>query len=152
MYKNLRSREISLDIEKKRPELSRELSVRKLSESFEIKAFHETAQTSFISKERIVNEFKWIFYILQFVGIKRNCSRTSTTNALLAKTENGFRCMTYRISTAHQEIRRRLKEYLTRETRLTLWNIYLMDFPLVITSFGALFTYGMLLATLGKTS
>ncbi|GFQ81378.1 uncharacterized protein TNCT_118821 [Trichonephila clavata] len=76
----------------------------------------------------------------------------STTNELLAQTKNGFRCMTYRIPTAHQEIRRRLKEYLNRETRLTLWKIYVMDTPLVITSFGALLTYGMLLGTLGKTS
>ncbi|GFU90750.1 hypothetical protein TNCV_3781851 [Trichonephila clavipes] len=83
---------------------------------------------------------------------KQGCQLASTTNELLAKTKNGFRCMTYRISAPHLEIRRRLKEYLTREIHLTLWKIYVMDMPLVITSFGALLTYGMLLGTLGKTS
>ncbi|GFY58273.1 uncharacterized protein TNIN_142871 [Trichonephila inaurata madagascariensis] len=75
----------------------------------------------------------------------------STTNELLAKIKKVFCCMTYRISTPHQEIRRRLKEYLTQENHLTLWKIYVMDMHLVITSFGTLLTYGMLLGTLGKT-
>ncbi|GFV64087.1 uncharacterized protein TNCV_2461141 [Trichonephila clavipes] len=76
----------------------------------------------------------------------------SITNALLDKTKNSFRCMTYRISTLHLEIKRHLKEYLTQENHLTLWKIYVMDLSLVITSFGTLLTYGMLLGTLGKTS
>ncbi|GFY39036.1 hypothetical protein TNIN_103431 [Trichonephila inaurata madagascariensis] len=79
MYKNLKSKEISLDIEKKPSELSQDLrvtnSVRK--KSFEIEVFRDTAQTNFITKERIVNEFKWVFYVLQLIGIKqKNCSRS----------------------------------------------------------------------------
>ncbi|GFW48147.1 hypothetical protein TNCV_4937531 [Trichonephila clavipes] len=57
-----------------------------------------------------------------------------------------------KISTTQLEIKHRLKEYLTRETHLTLWKIYVIDMPLVITSFGTLLTYGMLLGTVGKTS
>ncbi|GFY39033.1 uncharacterized protein TNIN_103401 [Trichonephila inaurata madagascariensis] len=92
-------------------------------------------------------------FAITFLGLKLLILfSASTTNELLAKIKIGFRCITYRISTPHLEIRRRLKEYLTRETRLTLWKIYVMDMPFVITSFGALLTYGMLLGTLGKTS
>ncbi|GFR12003.1 hypothetical protein TNCT_147191 [Trichonephila clavata] len=38
--------------------------------------------------------------------------------------------MTYRISTPHLVVKRRLKEYLALENRLTLWKIYVMDMPL----------------------
>ncbi|GFS55661.1 uncharacterized protein TNIN_294311 [Trichonephila inaurata madagascariensis] len=76
----------------------------------------------------------------------------TTTNELIDKTNNIVRCVTYRIPTPQQGLRRLLKENLTRENHLTLWKIYVMDRPLVITCFGSLLTYGMLLGTLGKPS
>ncbi|GFY39032.1 hypothetical protein TNIN_103391 [Trichonephila inaurata madagascariensis] len=76
MYKNSKSREISVDVEKKRPEPPQEFRVTNfaLNNSFEIEVFHKT---SFFSKERILIEFKWIFSILQLVGINgMNYSRS----------------------------------------------------------------------------
>ncbi|GFS79124.1 hypothetical protein TNCV_4408451 [Trichonephila clavipes] len=70
------SREISLDIKKKRPGPPQEFRVTNPASknSFEIEVSRETH--SITKERRIVNEFKWIFCFLQLVGIKgRNYSR-----------------------------------------------------------------------------
>ncbi|KAF8778430.1 hypothetical protein HNY73_015154 [Argiope bruennichi] len=41
-------------------------------------------------------------------------------------------------------------EHFVEESNLTLWKIYIMDRPLIITSLGTLITYGIMLGTLGK--
>ncbi|GFS33343.1 uncharacterized protein NPIL_428331 [Nephila pilipes] len=76
----------------------------------------------------------------------------SVTNELSRKTKNLFFRLTHRITSPFEEIKRHLKECLTRENRLTLWNIYIVDKSLIISSFGTLLTYGILLGTLGKTN
>ncbi|GIX70962.1 uncharacterized protein CDAR_505091 [Caerostris darwini] len=52
----------------------------------------------------------------------------------------------------YPEIRRKIKckSNIVLENNLTLWKIYVFDRSLIITSFGCLLTYGILLATLGK--
>ncbi|GFY79373.1 transcription and mRNA export factor ENY2 [Trichonephila inaurata madagascariensis] len=68
MYKNFKSGEISLDIEKKRPGPPEEFRVTNSAQknSFE---FEVSRETHFFTKERrTVNEIKWIFCILQQEG------------------------------------------------------------------------------------
>ncbi|GFS33345.1 uncharacterized protein NPIL_428341 [Nephila pilipes] len=76
----------------------------------------------------------------------------SITNELSCKTKNLFLRLKHRITSPNEEIKRHLKECLTPENRLTLWNIYVVDKSLIISSFGTLLTYGILLGTLGKTN
>ncbi|GFS48581.1 uncharacterized protein NPIL_508881 [Nephila pilipes] len=76
----------------------------------------------------------------------------STTNELSCKTKNLLRRLSYRITGRHQGIKRHLKEYLSQEHRLTLWNIYIIDMSLMFASFGTLLTYGILLGSLKNSS
>ncbi|GBO22103.1 hypothetical protein AVEN_180232-1 [Araneus ventricosus] len=52
--------------------------------------------------------------------------------------------------TNDEELKFEIQKCFFQENFLSLWNIYSLDRSLIITAFGTLLTYGILLATLGK--
>ncbi|GFQ84453.1 uncharacterized protein TNCT_228171 [Trichonephila clavata] len=74
----------------------------------------------------------------------------SMTNEMAKKAKDTLQCMKFRIP---PDLRKtKLKEVCTKESDLTLWKIYVVDRSLLITSFGTLLTYGILIGTLGEES
>ncbi|GFS41912.1 uncharacterized protein TNIN_68911 [Trichonephila inaurata madagascariensis] len=74
----------------------------------------------------------------------------SMTNEMAKKAKDTLQCLKYRFS---RDLRKtKLQEVLTKENNLTLWKIYVVDRSLLITSFGTLLTYGILIGTLGEES
>ncbi|KAG8180043.1 hypothetical protein JTE90_012886 [Oedothorax gibbosus] len=49
-----------------------------------------------------------------------------------------------------REIKENIRDCCRRKVSLTLWNAYVIDRALLISSFGSLITYGILVATLGS--
>ncbi|GIY78239.1 uncharacterized protein CEXT_215051 [Caerostris extrusa] len=73
----------------------------------------------------------------------------SKTNERAAKTKLIIQCM---LRHCHLETRKKMKyeKNSALETNLTSWKIYIFDRSLLITSFGCLLSYGILLGTLGR--
>ncbi|GIX67462.1 uncharacterized protein CDAR_110421 [Caerostris darwini] len=73
----------------------------------------------------------------------------SKTNEKAAKAKLITQCL---LRNCRLETRRRIKyeKNIALESNLTAWKIYVFDRSLIITSFGCLLTYGILLATLGR--
>ncbi|GFR11984.1 uncharacterized protein TNCT_695781 [Trichonephila clavata] len=76
----------------------------------------------------------------------------SVTNELANKVKQAMKCLPFQ--NANQDPNRifKFKKDLNHNDSLTLWNIYVMDRSLVITSIGTLLTYGILIGTLGKNA
>ncbi|GFS33351.1 uncharacterized protein NPIL_428361 [Nephila pilipes] len=74
----------------------------------------------------------------------------SLTNEAADRVKGIVECLPYRILTQHRDIKYRLKKNCDRHNRLTIWSIYVLDRSLIITCFGTLLTYGILIGTLGK--
>ncbi|GFR17711.1 uncharacterized protein TNCT_36921 [Trichonephila clavata] len=72
------------------------------------------------------------------------------TNEMAEKVKNTLLCMKYRFSRDLRETK--FKEVSTKENNLTLWKMYFLDRSLLITSFGTVLTYGILIGTLGDES
>ncbi|GFR18405.1 uncharacterized protein TNCT_28821 [Trichonephila clavata] len=72
------------------------------------------------------------------------------TNEMAEKIKSTLLCMKYRFPPDLRETK--LKEVSLKESKLTLWKIYVMDRSLLITCFGTLLTYGILIGTLGEES
>ncbi|GFS58265.1 uncharacterized protein NPIL_662111 [Nephila pilipes] len=76
----------------------------------------------------------------------------SITNELANKAKSVMQCLPYRNLTQDLKKKYKFKKDLNQGNCLTLWNIYVMDRSLVITSVGTLLTYGILIGTLGKNT
>ncbi|GFR12352.1 uncharacterized protein TNCT_357811 [Trichonephila clavata] len=72
------------------------------------------------------------------------------TNEMAENVKNTLLCMKYRFS--HDLRETKFKEISTKENNLTLWKMYVLDRSLLITSFGTVLTYGILIGTLGEES
>ncbi|GFS49930.1 uncharacterized protein TNIN_63591 [Trichonephila inaurata madagascariensis] len=72
----------------------------------------------------------------------------SMTNEMEKKARNTIKCLKCKVP--HDLRETKFKEVSTKESDLTLWKIYVLDRSLLITSFGTLLSYGILLGTLGK--
>ncbi|GIY03968.1 uncharacterized protein CEXT_8231 [Caerostris extrusa] len=72
----------------------------------------------------------------------------SMTNEKAAKAKLIMQCL---LRHCHLETRKKMKyeKNIALESNLTSWKIYVFDRSLIITSFGCLLTYGILLGTLG---
>ncbi|GFR24803.1 uncharacterized protein TNCT_271091 [Trichonephila clavata] len=76
----------------------------------------------------------------------------SITNELVTKLKHFVRRLPYLFPTRHSEIKFKLKQNVLQDNYLTLWNIYVINRSLIITSFGTLLTYGFLMGSLRKDS
>ncbi|GIX92628.1 hypothetical protein CEXT_254921 [Caerostris extrusa] len=74
----------------------------------------------------------------------------AATNELAERAKQAVQRLSCGIAKRDKDSAARLKTDLLLENRLTLWKIYIFSRSLVITSFGTLLTYGILLGTLGK--
>ncbi|GFY58009.1 uncharacterized protein TNIN_266971 [Trichonephila inaurata madagascariensis] len=74
----------------------------------------------------------------------------SLTNETSSKTKNFMKNVPYRIPKGSERIKYMLRKNSVQEYSLTLWKIYIIDRSLIITCFGTLLTYGMLIEALGK--
>ncbi|GFQ65076.1 uncharacterized protein TNCT_222751 [Trichonephila clavata] len=74
----------------------------------------------------------------------------SMTNEMEKKARNTIKGVKCRIPRDLRETK--FKEVYTKENNLTLWKIYVLDRSLLITSFGTLLTYGILIGALGETN
>ncbi|GFW25951.1 uncharacterized protein TNCV_1329071 [Trichonephila clavipes] len=72
----------------------------------------------------------------------------SMTNEMAEEVKSSLLCIKYRFPPDLRETK--LKEVCTKKSNLTLWKIYVMDRSVLITSFGTLLTYGILIGTLGE--
>ncbi|GFQ69250.1 uncharacterized protein TNCT_305141 [Trichonephila clavata] len=72
----------------------------------------------------------------------------SMINEMEKKTRNSMKRLKCRVSRDLRETK--FKEVCSKKSYLTLWKIYVLDRSLLITSFGTLLTYGILLGTLGE--
>ncbi|GFY52836.1 uncharacterized protein TNIN_412701 [Trichonephila inaurata madagascariensis] len=72
----------------------------------------------------------------------------SKTNEMAKETHSTLQCLKGRFPLNLK--RTKFKEVCTRKSNLTLWKIYVLDRPLLITSFGTLLTYGFLIGTVGE--
>ncbi|GIY21706.1 uncharacterized protein CEXT_121601 [Caerostris extrusa] len=73
----------------------------------------------------------------------------SMANEKAAKAKLIIQCL---LRYCHLETRKKIKyeKNIALESNLTFWKIYVFDKSLLITSFGCLLTYGILLGTLGR--
>ncbi|GIX74389.1 hypothetical protein CEXT_47381 [Caerostris extrusa] len=142
----------------------------KLKESIkntEIEMFENKAMPRNVISELPKGEdFRFIFIMLYLIGIEicgkntpinkesahleLNWNITSITNEKANKARRAMKCLFKRSFTNEGEMKMKLEKYLDVENSLTLWNIYTVDRSLLITSFGTLLTYGILIGTLGK--
>ncbi|GFT23569.1 uncharacterized protein NPIL_536471 [Nephila pilipes] len=74
------------------------------------------------------------------------------TNEAASKTANFVQCLPYKFPSLHEEIKFLLKKNIIQDNRLTLWNMYVLDRSLIVTSLGSLLSYGVLIGTLGTES
>ncbi|GFY58012.1 uncharacterized protein TNIN_267001 [Trichonephila inaurata madagascariensis] len=74
----------------------------------------------------------------------------SLTNETASKAKNVMKNVPYRIPKGSERIKYMLRKNSVQEYSLTLWKIYIIDRSLIITCFGTLLTYGMLIGALGK--
>ncbi|GIX92204.1 hypothetical protein CDAR_262141 [Caerostris darwini] len=74
----------------------------------------------------------------------------AATNELAERAKQAAQRLSCGIAKRDKDSAARLKTDLLLENRLTLWKIYIFSRSLIITSFGTLLTYGILLGTLGK--
>ncbi|GFS43328.1 uncharacterized protein TNIN_368341 [Trichonephila inaurata madagascariensis] len=72
----------------------------------------------------------------------------SMANEMEKKARSSIKCLKCRVSRDLRETK--FKAVCTKESSLTLWKIYVLDRSLLITSFGTLLTYGILIGTLGE--
>ncbi|GBO13714.1 hypothetical protein AVEN_217466-1 [Araneus ventricosus] len=66
------------------------------------------------------------------------------------KSKELARCLLHRIPGCDKVLKSEFKKDLKEENYLTVWKIYTFDRSLILASFGTLFTYGILIGTLGK--
>ncbi|GFU00096.1 hypothetical protein TNCV_1749351 [Trichonephila clavipes] len=74
------------------------------------------------------------------------------TNEEASKTENFVQRLRYRFPSFHQKIKFLLEKNIIQDNRLTLWNMYVLDRSLIITSLGSLLSYRVLIGTLRTES
>ncbi|GBM99003.1 hypothetical protein AVEN_212507-1 [Araneus ventricosus] len=74
----------------------------------------------------------------------------SSTNEIAKKTKSVLRSLSDDMPSPDKEKKFELKRCLMQDNNLTLWDIYVLNRSLIVASFGALLTYGILIATLGK--
>ncbi|GFT17789.1 uncharacterized protein NPIL_599351 [Nephila pilipes] len=75
----------------------------------------------------------------------------SVTNELLSKVKQLMNNMPYRIPHQSGRIKCILRKNWIQDCSLTLWKVYIIDRSLILTSFGTLLTYGMLIGALGNS-
>ncbi|GIY20453.1 hypothetical protein CDAR_502761 [Caerostris darwini] len=87
-----------------------------------------------------------IYHLSQHLLLMISASRT---NEKTAKAKLIMQCL---LRHCHLETRKKMKyeKNIVLESNLTSWKIYVFDRSLLITSFGCLLTYGILLGTLGR--
>ncbi|GFR11989.1 uncharacterized protein TNCT_695811 [Trichonephila clavata] len=73
----------------------------------------------------------------------------SMTNEIAKRAKITLRCLKYKIPPDLRETK--FEEVLVKENNLTLWNIYVLDSSLLISSFGTLLTFGILIGSLGES-
>ncbi|GFS49008.1 uncharacterized protein TNIN_292801 [Trichonephila inaurata madagascariensis] len=74
----------------------------------------------------------------------------SITNELSSKVKCVMQCLSYQNFIQDPQRKFKFKKGLNQNNSLTLWNVYVMDRSLIITSVGTLLTYGIMIGTLGK--
>ncbi|GFS33357.1 uncharacterized protein NPIL_428381 [Nephila pilipes] len=72
----------------------------------------------------------------------------SMTNEMEKKVKSTVQCLKYKFP--HYIRETKFTEVFTKENNLTLWKIYVLDRSLIVTGFGTLLTYGILIGTLGN--
>ncbi|GFY67262.1 uncharacterized protein TNIN_439311 [Trichonephila inaurata madagascariensis] len=106
-------------------------------------AFHKHMGNEYFSSLMCTLGCYFTFQLLIMVSASR-------TNEMAKKVQNTLQCLKYRFSRDLRETK--LQEVCTKESNLTLWKIYVVDRSLLITSFGTLLTYGILIGTLGEAT
>lgn len=76
----------------------------------------------------------------------------SIINEISERTRCTFHGLPYRHLAHKEELKNMLKKDFQHRVNLTLWNIYVVDKLLIITSLGTLLTYGILLGSLGNNT
>ncbi|GFS48573.1 uncharacterized protein NPIL_508851 [Nephila pilipes] len=74
----------------------------------------------------------------------------SATNELSRKSKNIVNNLVLQTSPKRQRLGYILRKNCSQDCTLSLWNIYVVDKALIISTLGTLLTYGMLVGTLGK--
>ncbi|GFY67259.1 uncharacterized protein TNIN_439281 [Trichonephila inaurata madagascariensis] len=106
------------------------------------------ASYSNISDERLI--FMICSAILNISFQLQVMTSASTTNELARKVKTIVNSMVYQISPKNGKLNCILRNRCAQDYNLTLWKIYVINKALIISSFGTLLTYGMLVGTLGK--
>ncbi|GBN76886.1 hypothetical protein AVEN_53894-1 [Araneus ventricosus] len=74
----------------------------------------------------------------------------SIANETTKRAKSNVLSLPHEILTTDKELKFGIKKCSFQEKFLTLWDIYVLDRSLLITAFGTLLTYGILLGSLGK--
>ncbi|GIY97699.1 hypothetical protein CEXT_553341 [Caerostris extrusa] len=74
------------------------------------------------------------------------------TNEMVERAKLAVQRLSHRITDIDKESKSNMKINFLLENRFTLWKAYVLDRSLIITSLGALLTYGILIGTLDMES
>ncbi|GBO00955.1 hypothetical protein AVEN_266428-1 [Araneus ventricosus] len=74
----------------------------------------------------------------------------SITNEAAKTVKRIVRSLPYEMPNSDKELKFGIQKCLFQWKFLSLWNIYVLDRSLIFTAIGTLFTYGILLGSLGK--